>query len=172
MPLLFDALPLTFPAQLTNLRAMKAIIQRVSSASVAVEGRITGEVAQGYIILLGVTHDDSEKDAEALAHKTINLRIFQDAAGKMNLAIDDIGGDILVISQFTLYADTRKGNRPSFVRAAPPAHAEALYGHYVSALRSKLGEPRIATGVFGADMKVSLVNDGPVTIELSTDTSD
>ena len=148
---------------------MKAVIQRVSSASVQVDGEPIGNIAQGYLLLLGVTHTDSEKESDYLANKTVTLRVFQDNDGKMNRSIEDIGGSILVISQFTLYADTRKGNRPSFVNAAPHALAQELYEDFVERLRRKLGNERVQTGRFAADMSVSLVNDGPVTITLSTD---
>ncbi|NQU38804.1 MAG: D-tyrosyl-tRNA(Tyr) deacylase [Lentisphaerae bacterium] len=148
---------------------MKAIIQRVTRGSVTVNSQTIGSIGPGYVVLLGVREGDSDDDARVLACKTVHLRIFSDEAGKMNRAIQDINGDILVISQFTLYADTRKGNRPSFVRAAPPATAEALYERYVAALRAELGHARVQTGRFRATMLVELVNDGPVTLELSTD---
>ena len=148
---------------------MKALIQRVERGKVQVDGETVGEIGPGVVVLLGVRPEDEERDARLLAHKTVNLRVFNDAAGKMNRSIEDIRGAVLAISQFTLYADTRKGNRPSFVRAAPPDQAEALYETYVDALRQGLGEDRVAKGRFGASMKVDLVNDGPVTIELTTD---
>ena len=154
---------------ITNLRAMKAIIQRVSAASVVVEGETIGKIGQGYLILLGVTHADTEKDSAALANKTLGLRIFQDDEGKMNRSIEDVAGSILVISQFTLYADTRKGNRPSFVNAAPHVQAKAIYDDFVEQLRQKIGRDRVQTGQFAAVMSVALVNEGPVTITLSTD---
>jgi D-tyrosyl-tRNA(Tyr) deacylase len=121
------------------------------------------------VVLLGVRPADTEKDARYLAHRTINLRVCADPEGKMNLSVRDVEGSVLVISQFTLYADTRKGNRPSFIGAADPELAERLYEEYVRALRAELGDERVATGVFGAMMSVEIVNDGPVTIELSSD---
>lgn len=148
---------------------MKALIQRVASASVDVAGKTIGKTGRGYLVLLGVTHGDTDTCARKLAAKTLNLRVFEDEAGKMNLSVCDIGGEILVVSQFTLYADTRKGNRPSFINAAPPELAKALYLEYVEALRREIGVNRVATGEFGAEMKVSLLNDGPVTIELIVD---
>jgi len=148
---------------------MKAIIQRAARGSVTVEGETIGSIGPGYVILLGVREGDTEEDARALACKTVNLRIFSDDAGKMNRSIQDIGGAILVISQFTLYADTRKGNRPSFIRAGAPELAESLYDRYTESLRAELGPDRVQTGRFGAMMQVEIVNDGPVTIELSTD---
>ncbi len=148
---------------------MKALVQRVERGSVTVAGEVIGRVDRGYVVLLGVRHGDTEGDARQLAMKTVNLRVFADDQGKMNRSVSDIGGAILVISQFTLYADTRKGNRPSFVGAAPPELAEALYETYVAALRAELGAERVASGSFGAMMTVEIINDGPVTVELTTD---
>ncbi len=148
---------------------MKLIIQRVSRGSVTVDGHTTGRTGKGFVILFGARHGDSEDDARRLADKTVSLRIFEDSAEKMNLSIEDVKGSILVISQFTLYADTRKGNRPSFINAAPPELAERLYNVYLEALRRALGGERVQTGIFGASMQVEIMNDGPVTIELSTD---
>lgn len=148
---------------------MKALVQRVSSGRVSVGGEVVGDIGPGFVVLLGVRPGDTAADAKYLANKTVNLRVFNDDGGKMNRALDDIGGSVLAISQFTLYADTRKGNRPSFIRAAEPALAEELYAEYVAALRRGLGEGRVATGRFGADMHVEIHNDGPVTIELTTD---
>jgi D-tyrosyl-tRNA(Tyr) deacylase len=148
---------------------MKILIQRVKSGSVTIDGSITGEINRGYVVLVGVREGDTAPDARYLAARTVNLRIFPDDAGRMNLNIDAINGRILAISQFTLYADTRKGNRPSFIRAGDPAVAEALYDEYVAALRRELGDDRVATGRFAADMLVSIENDGPVTIEINTD---
>jgi D-aminoacyl-tRNA deacylase len=122
------------------------------------------------VVLLGVRPEDTEEDARYLAHRTVNLRIFADEQDKMNRSIEVIAGEVLVISQFTLYADTRKGNRPSFIGAAAPEPARKLYECYVDALRRSLGEARVATGRFGAAMTVEIINDGPVTIELTTDT--
>ena len=148
---------------------MKALIQRVKQGSVTIDGQVTGRIGKGYVVLLGVQPADVEKDARYLAHRTVNLRVFPDAEDRMNRSLEDIEGEVLVISQFTLYADTRKGHRPSFVGAAPPEQAEALYELYVEALRDALGKDRVATGRFGAMMTVEIVNDGPVTIELTTD---
>lgn len=148
---------------------MKALIQRVQRGAVTVEDEVIGRVGRGYVVLLGVRHEDTADDARQLAMKTVNLRIFADEAGKMNRSVEDVGGAILVISQFTLYADTRKGNRPSFVRAATPELAERLYETYADALRAELGAGRVATGSFGAMMTVEIINDGPVTVELTTE---
>ncbi len=147
---------------------MRAVIQRVSMASVEVEGRIVGRIGPGVLVLLGVGHGDSEAEARLLADKTANLRIFADEAAKFNHSLLDTGGSALVISQFTLYADTRKGRRPSFSGAAPPTEAEPLVNAYCAALRA-LGIP-VETGVFGAMMRITLVNEGPVTITLDSDT--
>ena len=141
---------------------MKAVIQRVSEASVAVEGKTVGACKKGYLILLGVAEGDSEEDAELLSRKIAALRIFQDGNGKMNLSVRDIDGEILVISQFTLLADYRHGNRPDFLASAKPEEANRLYEYFKKLLRHEVR--RLESGIFGADMKVSLVNDGPVTI--------
>ena len=146
---------------------MKALIQRVSSASVVVEGNLVAEIKAGLLVLLGVTDADTSKEAAWLASKVVNMRIFNDAEGKMNLSLLDVGGGALVVSQFTLYADARKGNRPSYIQAARPEKAKPLYEAFVAEMEKLLGKP-VPTGVFGADMKVSLVNDGPVTIVLET----
>jgi D-tyrosyl-tRNA(Tyr) deacylase len=146
---------------------MRALIQRVRRASVTVQAKQVGGIEQGLLVLLGITHTDSEKEAEYLAHKTLALRIFDDAAGKMNLSVVDVGGGILVVSQFTLYADARKGNRPSFTDAARPEQAQMLYEHFVALLRAH-SSLNIQTGVFGAAMQVELVNDGPVTLLLES----
>jgi D-tyrosyl-tRNA(Tyr) deacylase len=148
---------------------MKVLLQRVKHGSVSVDGAIIGSVGVGYVALVGIRTDDTEDIVRQLANKTLALRIFPDDAGKMNRSIVDINGGILVISQFTLYADTRRGNRPGFSDAARPETAEALYLLYVSALRAELGESAVTTGRFGAHMDVTLLNDGPVTIELSSD---
>lgn len=148
---------------------MKALVQRVSRGCVRVNGAEIGAIGRGFVVLLGVREGDTEDDARQLAYKTENLRVFTDENDKMNRSLHDVGGAVLAVSQFTLYADTRKGNRPSFVRAAPPLLAESLYETYVAALRAALGADRVATGRFRAAMEVELVNDGPVTIELCTD---
>lgn len=145
---------------------MKALIQRVAEASVEVQGERVSEIGQGFLILLGITHGDGPAEVEKLARKIAALRIFEDENGLMNKSVTDVGGSVLVVSQFTLYADTQKGNRPSFVSAARPEHAEPLYNELVRQLRLTLGAGRVGTGVFGAEMKVRLLNDGPVTVEL------
>lgn len=142
---------------------MRAVIQRVSHASVKVDQRITGEIGKGLLILIGIEHEDTNDDVDWLSAKLISMRIFSDQNGLMNESILDQQGDILLISQFTLFASTRKGNRPSFIRAARPEKAIPLYQEMIRQLSEKLGKP-IATGIFGADMKISLINDGPVTI--------
>ena len=142
---------------------MKAVIQRVSRASVTVDGELISEIKKGYLILLGVMDDDTEYDAEVLAKKTSTLRVFEDDEGKMNLDIQNVGGEILAVSQFTLCADVKKGNRPSFIRSAHPDHANELYGYFCEKLIEN-GVKNVEKGVFGADMKVDLLNDGPVTI--------
>jgi D-aminoacyl-tRNA deacylase len=146
---------------------MKSIIQRVSQASVSVDNKIVGEIEHGFLILLGVGHDDSQVDIEYLVAKISQLRVFSDADGKMNLDLNAIGGSCLVISQFTLFADTKKGNRPSFISAAPPIMANELFEKFCVDLSSKINK-KLEKGIFGADMKVSLVNDGPVTIIIDT----
>jgi D-aminoacyl-tRNA deacylase len=147
---------------------MRVILQRVTQGSVTVDGAITGQIAQGFVALVGVTHDDTQAEADLLAKKTANLRVFEDDAGKMNLSALDIGADVLVVSQFTLYADARKGRRPSFINAAQPDKAEPLVNDYAERLQAE-GIQRIAFGVFGAMMQVEIHNDGPVTIILDTD---
>ena len=142
---------------------MIAVIQRVSEASVKIEGEIKGEIAQGYLILLGIEEADNQEDIGWLCKKIANLRIFSDEEGKMNLSIKAVEGNVLLISQFTLHASTKKGNRPSFIKAAKPAIAIPLYEQFIEVLGRELGK-QIETGEFGADMKVSLINDGPVTI--------
>ena len=145
---------------------MRAVIQRASRASVTVDGVVHGQIAQGLVVLLGIGNGDGEADAAYLANKTLGLRIFEDDAGKMSLALKDVGGKLLVISQFTLYGDVRRGLRPSFDAAAPPAEAERLYEHYCELLRQQGFD--VQTGVFQAMMHVELVNDGPVTILLDS----
>ncbi|HEY4745617.1 MAG TPA: D-aminoacyl-tRNA deacylase [Desulfuromonadaceae bacterium] len=143
---------------------MKAVIQRVTSASVVVEGETVGEIGRGILVLLGVEKRDDAARADWLAEKICGLRIFSDAAGKMNLSVQEIGGALLVVSQFTLAGNCAKGKRPSFDTAAPPDEGKRLYGYFVEAAK-RLGVP-VATGIFQADMQVSLVNDGPVTFIL------
>ena len=143
---------------------MRVLLQRVSRAAVAVDGAEVGAVGRGFLALVGVTHEDDAAAARKLAAKTARLRVFADDAGLMNLALGDVGGAVLAVSQFTLYADTRRGNRPSFTGAARPEHGQAVYEAYVEALRAE-GVP-VQTGIFGAHMHVDLVNDGPVTILL------
>jgi D-tyrosyl-tRNA(Tyr) deacylase len=142
---------------------MRVVIQRVSEAAVKIDGTIVGEISKGLVVLLGIAQEDTEQDALYLIQKLINLRIFSDADGKMNLSVQDCGGELLVVSQFTLYADTKKGNRPSYIRAARPEQAIPLYEFFLQELQKQFQGP-IQTGQFGADMKVSLINDGPVTI--------
>lgn len=147
---------------------LRAVIQRVKNAGVTVEGNVVGQCGIGYMILFCAVEGDTEQDIELLAKKTVNLRIFEDENAKMNKSILDIGGEILCISQFTLAADTKKGNRPSFINAMEPITAEKYYDLYCNALLSN-GVKSVQKGIFGADMQVSLVNDGPVTIILDTD---
>ena len=146
---------------------MKVVIQRVSKASVTISGQVKAKIAKGLLILLGIEEEDDKSDIEWLVPKIISLRIFNDADEKMNLSVSDIEGDILVISQFTLHASTKKGNRPSFIKAARPDKANQLYQEFVKNL-SDLYKREIFTGSFGADMKVELINDGPVTIIIDT----
>jgi len=145
---------------------VRAVVQRVSRAEVRVDGRATGSIRRGLAVLLGVAREDGEDDARLLADKVAALRVFEDAAGKMNLALAEIAGGVLVVSQFTLLGDARKGNRPSFVEAAEPDAANALYERFCALLREK--RLPVATGVFRATMEVELVNDGPVTILLDS----
>lgn len=146
---------------------MRAVIQRVSEASCRVEGKLTGQIAGGFLVLLGIEDADTIDDLEWLAQKIVNMRIFGDENGLMNKALADVDGNILLISQFTLFAQTKKGNRPSFIRAARPDKAIPMYEQMIGQLQALLNKP-IATGIFGADMKVALVNDGPVTITIDT----
>ena len=148
---------------------MRAVVQRVTEAKVDVEGRTVGQIGPGLLILAGFHASDLEADLQKMAGKIARLRIFSDEAGKMNKSVQDIGGDVLAISQFTLYADLRKGNRPSFIEAAPPDQASAQYDLFCTCLEALLGKP-VGRGVFGADMKVSLLNDGPVTIVMDSTT--
>ncbi|MGN0143134.1 MAG: D-aminoacyl-tRNA deacylase [Roseburia sp.] len=145
---------------------MKFVIQRVTSASCMVEGQITGEIHQGFLVLIGIAADDSREIADKMIKKLIGLRIFEDAAGKTNLALHDVNGELLLISQFTLYADCKKGNRPSFTNAGNPDMAKELYQYIID--RCKQEVPVVEQGIFGADMKISLLNDGPFTIVLDS----
>lgn len=146
---------------------MRTVIQRVSSASVTVEGEVISAIETGLLVLLGVTEEDGMDDMQWLIRKITNLRIFNDAGGVMNLSLSDINGEVIVVSQFTLYAATKKGNRPSYIKAAKPDIAVPLYQAFVLELEKELGK-KVGTGVFGADMKVELVNDGPVTISMDS----
>ncbi len=141
---------------------MKIVVQRVSKAQVEVEGKIVGKIEKGFLVLLGVTHGDTKEQADYIVKKLCNLRIFTDENGKMNLSLKDVGGELLIVSQFTLYADTSSGNRPSFINAEKPEEANKLY-EYVCKECEKKGI-KVEKGIFGAHMKVSLLNDGPVTI--------
>ena len=141
---------------------MRALVQRVRKGSVTIENKLNGSIGQGLVILLGITHKDTEKDADFVADKCVDLRIFEDENGKMNKSLEDVGGSILLISQFTLYAATRKGRRPSFDEAARPEHAKPLYEYFIKKLRSR--NITVETGIFGAEMQVEIHNDGPVTI--------
>ncbi len=147
---------------------MKAVIQRVTNANVTVEGKTVGEIGKGFLVLLGVAEGDSENEMELLAKKISEIRIFTDENDKMNLSLDKVDGEVLVVSQFTLCADTSHGRRPSFIKSAPAGLANELYEAFCQRLRD-LGVSKVATGIFGADMAVSLVNDGPVTIIMDTD---
>ena len=146
---------------------MRAVVQRVTRASVTIDGEVTGSIGQGYLILLGVGADDTRAEADRLWKKLFGLRIMEDEDGKTNRSIDDVGGEVLVVSQFTLFADCRRGRRPSFIAAGDPAHANELYEYFVQLARQDVS--RVATGTFGANMQVELVNDGPFTIVLDTD---
>ena len=146
---------------------MKAVLQRVTEASVRVDGEVIGSIGKGFFILLGVSDEDDEAVADKMADKICKLRIFEDENGKTNLSLADVGGELLVISQFTLYADCKKGNRPSFTNAGAPDMANALYEKFVAMCRERV--PKVETGRFGADMKVSLENDGPFTILIDSE---
>ena len=146
---------------------MRMVIQRVKHASVTVDGKITGKIGQGFLVLLGIGPDDTEEIVEKMADKMMRLRIFSDENDKINRSLSDVDGELLLVSQFTLYADCRKGNRPSFVHAAPPAQAEALYGYCKAYCRRTI--PVVESGIFGADMQIELLNDGPFTVVLDSD---
>jgi len=146
---------------------MRIVVQRVGSSSVLVDSEIVGSIGVGLLLLVGVTHDDDEKDAEWLARKISAMRLFRDEDDKMNLSVKDIDGEVLVVSQFTLFASTKKGSRPSFLGAAKPGHAESIYENFKTLLHQEIGQP-LESGVFGADMKLVIENDGPVTILLDS----
>lgn len=146
---------------------MRIVLQRVSRASVSVNGEVVGSIGKGYLILLGVSNTDNKVIADKMADKIAKLRIFADSEGKTNLSAADIGGEALIVSQFTLYADCRKGNRPSFINAGAPALAEELYNYFTEVCRGRF--KKVACGVFGADMEVELVNDGPFTLVLESE---
>ena len=145
---------------------MKIVLQRVLEAKVTVDGKTTGEIGKGYLLLVGISQDDTEEIADKMIEKISRLRIFEDNNGKTNLSIDQVGGEVLVVSQFTLYADCRKGNRPSFTNAGGPVLAEALYEHILEKCHTLFQNTQ--SGIFGADMKVSLLNDGPFTLVLDS----
>lgn len=147
---------------------MKLVIQRVKESSVEIEGKVVGKTEKGFMVLFGACNEDTKEIADKLIKKMVGLRIFEDENGKTNLSLNDVGGTILLVSQFTLYADCKKGNRPSFVKAGSPEHANSLYEYAINELRETYGI-HTETGEFGADMKVSLVNDGPFTIILDSD---
>lgn len=146
---------------------MRVVIQRVKEASVSIEGRLYSSIGAGLMVLVGVTHDDTEEDMEYLVQKLVKMRIFDDEAGVMNLDVQQVGGEVMVVSQFTLLASTRKGNRPSYIQAAPEAVSRPMYERFVARVEELLGR-KVATGEFGADMQVALINDGPVTICMDT----
>ena len=146
---------------------MRAVIQRVSKASVEVEGKIISQIDAGVVVLLGIESADSQEDIVWLSRKIANLRIFSDTEGVMNLSLLNVGGEVIVVSQFTLHASTKKGNRPSYIKAAKPELAIPLYENFVRQMESDMGK-KVGTGVFGADMKIELINDGPVTIIIDT----
>jgi len=146
---------------------MRIVLQRVSEASVRINGSVKGEIGKGFLILLGIEHDDTNEDAQWLIQKITQLRVFSDEEGKMNLSIQEIKGRMLVVSQFTLHASTKKGNRPSYIRAARPETAIPLYNFFLDELE-RIAEQKVESGEFGADMKVALVNDGPVTISIDS----
>ena len=146
---------------------MKVVIQRVLEASVMIDGAVHNQINQGFVVLLGIGQTDDEQDINYLAQKILGLRVFSDHQGKMNYSLDDVNGEILLISQFTLFASTKKGNRPSYIDAAPPGMAMPLYEKFIEVIEASIGS-RLKTGIFGADMKVRLINDGPVTIQIDS----
>ena len=151
-----------------DMKIMKFLIQRVTKASVATDGNIIGSIDKGFLVFIGVCADDTTAEADKLIRKLLGMRIFADENGKTNLSLDDVGGELLLISQFTLYADCKKGNRPSFIKSGPAQHAEELYEYIIKSCRTLKPGMKIETGIFGADMKVSLLNDGPFTIILDS----
>ena len=151
----------------TGVNGLKAVIQRVSSAQVDVDEKTVGKIGKGFLVLVGVSDEDDEKTADAMVKKMLGLRVFEDSEGKTNLNLETVGGNLLIISQFTLYADCRKGNRPSFIKAGAPDHAEKLYKYILAKVREQF--PDAQEGVFGAYMKVSLVNEGPFTVILDSE---
>lgn len=146
---------------------MKVVIQRVLEASVVIDGALHNQINQGFVVLLGIGQTDDDQDINYLAQKILGLRVFSDHEGKMNYSLDDVKGEILLISQFTLFASTKKGNRPSYIDAAPPGMAIPLYEKFIEVIQASIGS-RLKTGIFAADMKVSLINDGPVTIQIDS----
>lgn len=146
---------------------MKFVVQRVTHGKVTVDGKVTGEIGNGFLVLIGISKDDTKEIADKMIKKLIGLRIFSDENDKINLSLDSIGGELLLVSQFTLYADCKKGNRPSFIEAAGPQMANEMYEYIISECRKTV--PKVETGIFGADMKVEMLNDGPFTIILNSD---
>ena len=145
---------------------MRLVIQRVAHASVTIDNKVNGKIGKGFLVLIGISPSDTKEDADFLVRKLVNLRVFEDENEKMNLALKDVNGELLLISQFTLYANTNEGNRPSFIEAAKPDISIPLYEYFVEECRKKV--PHVDTGIFGADMKVELLNDGPVTIMMDS----
>ena len=145
---------------------MKFLVQRVKEASVTVEEKVTGKINKGFLVLIGVCNEDTEEVADKMLKKLLGLRIFEDENGKTNLSLADVEGELLLVSQFTLYADCKKGNRPSFIKAGKPEHANQLYEYIIA--KAKETVPTVETGIFGADMRISLVNDGPFTVILDS----
>lgn len=148
---------------------MKFVIQRVTSASVTVDQNMVGQIDHGFLVLIGIHNEDTKEIADKMLNKMLNLRIFQDENDKTNLSLNDVDGSLLLISQFTLYADCKKGNRPSFINAGKPDFANEMYEYIINQAKSIIGDKKVQTGIFGADMKVSLLNDGPFTIVLDSD---
>ena len=161
-------LPLLFKQKHLIIQHMKFLIQRVSHACVQVEGLTVGSIGHGFLVFIGVCAEDTKAEADKLVKKMLGLRIFQDENGKTNLSLDDTDGELLLISQFTLYADCKKGNRPSFIKAGSAAHAGELYEYIISSCKQQKPYMKVETGIFGADMKIELLNDGPFTIILDT----